>query len=150
VQDQCCPATVSGTKSARTPEGRTLGKAQRVGVYREPGHLPEFLLESLSRGRVPVVSTRCLPLTCKRLGFFCPCLLSLSCSYSPGSCLFLEPRGLRNYLHGAALVVAVTAPSAVWLPRGREGRDRCCAFCSKDYVLCHVQCCRRSCRRAAV
>src|SRR5919199_1113750 len=68
VRSHRCPATVSGTKSARTTEVKNLGKAQRVGVCREPGDLPDFLLGSLSRGKVPV----CLVLhpNLWRLGFF--------------------------------------------------------------------------------
>jgi hypothetical protein len=40
-----CPATVGGTKSAKTTEGSSLGKVQRVGLGRKPGNLPDFLAD---------------------------------------------------------------------------------------------------------
>src|SRR5215467_25644 len=68
VQTHRCPATVSGTKSAKTTEVFDLGKVQRVGICREPGDLPYMALrrpfEGKGRQRV------CAGPDCSRLGFF--------------------------------------------------------------------------------
>src|SRR5262245_41232647 len=71
VQSHRCPATVSGTKSADTTEASYLGKAQRVGMCREPGNRLGFRLGSLSRGRAPVAELWCLPPTLRGWDFFC-------------------------------------------------------------------------------
>jgi hypothetical protein len=47
-----CPATVGGTKSAKTTEGSSLGKVQRVGLGRKPGNLPDFLADQTFEGKV--------------------------------------------------------------------------------------------------
>src|SRR6186997_1311103 len=66
-----CPAPVSGTKSAKTPEVFYLGKVQRVGECREPGDLPYIALrrpfEGKGRQRVDADPDR------SRLGFFYAC-----------------------------------------------------------------------------
>src|SRR4030095_5666498 len=71
VQTHRCPATVSGTTSAETPEGLDLGKVQRVGECREPGDLPYMALrrpfEGKGRQRVCADPDR------SRLGFFYAC-----------------------------------------------------------------------------
>jgi hypothetical protein len=68
VQTHRCPATVSGTKSAKTTEVLRLGKVQRVGTCREPGDLPYMALrcpcEGKGRQRV------CADPDHSRLGFF--------------------------------------------------------------------------------
>jgi hypothetical protein len=71
VQSHRCPATVSGTKSAKTTEVGSLGKVQRVGTCREPGDLPYRALrrpcEGKGRQRVCADPDR------SRLGFFYAC-----------------------------------------------------------------------------
>src|SRR5215831_2802623 len=71
VQIHRCPATVSGTKSAKTTEVLHLGKVQRVGTCREPGDLPYRALrrpfEGKGRQRVCADPDR------SRLGFFSAC-----------------------------------------------------------------------------
>jgi uncharacterized protein YrrD len=42
---------VSGTKSAKTTEGSSLGKVQRVGMCREPGDLLGFRLGGPFEGK---------------------------------------------------------------------------------------------------
>ena len=51
VQTHRCPATVSGTKSAKTTEVLCLGKVQRVGTRREPGDLPYIALRRPFEGK---------------------------------------------------------------------------------------------------
>jgi TonB-dependent Receptor Plug Domain len=52
VRSHRCPATVGGTKSAKTTEGSSLGKVQRVGLSRKPGNLPDFLADETFEGKV--------------------------------------------------------------------------------------------------
>src|SRR5215468_6886277 len=51
VQIHRCPATVSGTKSAKTTEVLHLGKVQRVESCREPGDLPYTALRRPFEGK---------------------------------------------------------------------------------------------------
>ena len=51
VQIHRCPATVSGTKSAKTTEAHRLGKVQRVDSCREPGDLPYRALRRPFEGK---------------------------------------------------------------------------------------------------
>src|SRR5262247_1472257 len=51
VQIHRCPATVSGTKSAKTTEVLHLGKVQRVESCREPGDLPYRALRRPFEGK---------------------------------------------------------------------------------------------------
>jgi hypothetical protein len=51
VQIHRCPATVSGTKSAKTTEMPHLGKVQRVGECRKPGDLPYMVLRRPFEGK---------------------------------------------------------------------------------------------------
>src|SRR5215831_15228478 len=68
VQTHRCPATVSGTKSAKTTEVFDLGKVQKVGICREPGDLPYTALRRPfeGKGRQHV----CADPDRSRLGFF--------------------------------------------------------------------------------
>ena len=51
VRSHRCPATVSGTKSAKTTEALGLGKVQRVELSREPGDLLYMALRRPFEGK---------------------------------------------------------------------------------------------------
>src|SRR5262252_4417949 len=71
VQTHRCPATVSGTKSAKTTEVLDLGKVQRVGICREPGDLPYIALRRPFEGKGR--QRMCADPDRSRLGFFYAC-----------------------------------------------------------------------------
>src|SRR5215510_6510752 len=119
VQTHRCPATVSGTKSAKTTEGSSLGKVQRVGTCREPGDLPYIALrrpfEGKGRQRVGADPDR------SRLGFFYACC-SRTVWDSPSSLPVgeEEERGKQAVVPPAALppsilaTLAETASNVCW------------------------------------